>query len=472
MYKAIFALLILLVALSVNASVEKLERSIPTYEGDLVLSGNDVLVVENQTLTVEGNIFISGNATLILRNATLLLLQEECFQREIVLANASNGNPRMLLVSSTVTSNHHYYLRLYDNASLVATSSEFDSVYVILLDRSVAVLERTTLINDFGSKVLGKASIEFVNSKANIMLVASSNDNSFVNSSIDAVNAFDTRLHLNGSRVMTLYAENSSVIARGCQFSLSASFVGGDVQITNSSAGILKFEGNVNACAENCTSDVLVISLVNSTGEAASIRVSDGHIALLDERNVTVSSVNLSLRDLLVGKVNFELKGSSKFELYNSSDVFLYALDRSRASLYDSNVSFAVHDDALAFVYWSLAVSVLNPDGSPAQGATVEVSFDNGTTFARGTTDKNGVTFFYLLGKVASSTHEKQLRYHIVARADSYVASAEAVPNAPMKLTMVLQLPSAVDILGVFAALLTTISYVLLRARKKKQQTS
>ncbi len=48
-------------------------QSTATHPGDLVLSGNDTLVIENQRYVVEGNVYLSGSARLDLRNAELVV---------------------------------------------------------------------------------------------------------------------------------------------------------------------------------------------------------------------------------------------------------------------------------------------------------------------------------------------------------------------------------------------------------------
>jgi len=68
-----------------------------THDGDIVLTGDEVLVIENTTYTQKGNIFIRDNAQLIIQNATLIL--DVSFHEEFIM---SIGGGTLEVINSTI----------------------------------------------------------------------------------------------------------------------------------------------------------------------------------------------------------------------------------------------------------------------------------------------------------------------------------------------------------------------------------
>ncbi len=110
------------------ASVQK--ESIPVvrasslvYQGDLILVGNNVTVIEG-AFNINGSIIVEENATLILRNALLNFTQVENYQFNITLGKASNGHPRLTMENATFdVSGYLFFITLKENSS--ATADEF-----------------------------------------------------------------------------------------------------------------------------------------------------------------------------------------------------------------------------------------------------------------------------------------------------------------------------------------------------------
>jgi len=111
------SLIIVLCLLGISAFVEK--REVPVvyaspdiYQGDLILSGNNVTVIEGQ-FDINGSIIVEENATLILRNAVVNFTQKEWKQFNITFRNPSNGNPRLLVSYATIVSTPDFQFEVY-----------------------------------------------------------------------------------------------------------------------------------------------------------------------------------------------------------------------------------------------------------------------------------------------------------------------------------------------------------------------
>jgi|Deesub1362A_J573_1020465.scaffolds.fasta_scaffold00519_16 hypothetical protein len=106
------------------------------YEGDLVLLGDNVTLIERK-FDINGSIVIKDNATLVLRNALLNFIQNENFMYNITLKNPLGGNPCLLVYNSTITSNYRMSIRMFENSTATLSNSTVDLWTYILRDKSV-----------------------------------------------------------------------------------------------------------------------------------------------------------------------------------------------------------------------------------------------------------------------------------------------------------------------------------------------
>ena len=134
---AIFILFLFLTLVLVQRSfVSSVKASPSVYEGDLVLLGDNVTLIEGK-FDVNGSIVIKDNATLILRNAVLDFIQNEDFMHNITLKNPLGGNPRLLVYNSTITSNYKMSIRMFENSTATFSNSTVDLWTYLLWDQSV-----------------------------------------------------------------------------------------------------------------------------------------------------------------------------------------------------------------------------------------------------------------------------------------------------------------------------------------------
>jgi len=119
-------------------------------QGDLLISGNEVFVIENDWFHTNGSISVEGNATLILRNATLDFMG---LDHGIFLRNPTMGNPRLIAEDSTIVGMR--YSRHYSTSSLTFKNCSvsgflyfYDTTNVTIIDsqmsRSLNVREAST----------------------------------------------------------------------------------------------------------------------------------------------------------------------------------------------------------------------------------------------------------------------------------------------------------------------------------------
>ena len=94
------------------------------HQGDMILSGNNVTVIEG-SFDINGSIIVTENATLILNNAVVNFVQTSGWQRNITLENPLNGYPRLQSINTTVTSGFTYSAYLLSGSSTAVADSQF-----------------------------------------------------------------------------------------------------------------------------------------------------------------------------------------------------------------------------------------------------------------------------------------------------------------------------------------------------------
>jgi len=86
------------------------------FQGDLVLKGNNVTIIEGR-FNINGSIRVEENATLYLQNAVINFTQTSDFEQELILCNPSKGNPRLIAENTSITSNHRNIVWFFDNST-------------------------------------------------------------------------------------------------------------------------------------------------------------------------------------------------------------------------------------------------------------------------------------------------------------------------------------------------------------------
>jgi hypothetical protein len=124
-----FALIVLLSSLLLTlpfmykGNIPKVKVSSDIHQGDLVLTGNNVTVIEGQ-FDINGSILVEENATLILRNAVLNFTQARDYQFNMTFSNPTNGNPRLIAENTTLATAYSFRVRFHGNSSCRADRLE------------------------------------------------------------------------------------------------------------------------------------------------------------------------------------------------------------------------------------------------------------------------------------------------------------------------------------------------------------
>ncbi len=120
------------------------------YQGDLLLSGHEVFVIENDWFHINGSILVEGNSTLVLRNATLDFMG---LGHGIFLQDPAMGNPRLIAEDSSIVGmsySRHYATSslIFKNCSVSGFLHFYDTTNVTIINsqmsRSLTVREAST----------------------------------------------------------------------------------------------------------------------------------------------------------------------------------------------------------------------------------------------------------------------------------------------------------------------------------------
>ncbi len=143
MRRLVFILLVSSLALTVilvqNGAIPTARAASPdTFQGNLVLTGNNVTVIEGR-FDINGSVTIQNNATLILRNAIVNFTQTSPHQFSMSLQNPTNGNPRLIIENTTLLAGGtSFIINFFANSSCTAdlVSASQDNVHFWLNDLS------------------------------------------------------------------------------------------------------------------------------------------------------------------------------------------------------------------------------------------------------------------------------------------------------------------------------------------------
>ena len=96
---------------TVNLGTNKVSSQ-TTHYGDLIISGNDVFIIENETFYHTGNIFVYDNAKLIIRNSTLIF--EQAYHGEFKFYFYDTAS--FIVQDASILSHHAYALHFFEQS--------------------------------------------------------------------------------------------------------------------------------------------------------------------------------------------------------------------------------------------------------------------------------------------------------------------------------------------------------------------
>jgi hypothetical protein len=127
-------------------NIPTVEASPSIYQGDLILKGNNVTIIENERFDINGSIIVEENATLVLKNAMMNFTQTTHYEYNMTFRNPASGKPRLLCDSSAITSASSYWfqVRLLQNSSATISNS-MDTAYLTLSGFATASVSNSSI---------------------------------------------------------------------------------------------------------------------------------------------------------------------------------------------------------------------------------------------------------------------------------------------------------------------------------------
>ena len=203
------------------------------HQGDLVISGNDVYVIENQRFDINGSIIVQENATLILKNAIIDFTQAEDWKFGVFLRDPSNGNPRLEVANTTITSNHKFSIKLYQNSSAIVHDCQLTALpgfycWLWTFDSSTASFYNLTV---YGLSSTSRSGVLIFNSTIVILNIYDPCVASSYNSTFDTANGYGSSLiSIDKSAIRDVQAFDSTI------FRISDSAIDGSIYGYNETA--------------------------------------------------------------------------------------------------------------------------------------------------------------------------------------------------------------------------------------------
>lgn len=434
----------------------------PFWQGDLVLSNNDVLVISGE-FDINGSIVVTENATLILRDALMRFTPTGSY-RTITLTNPAGGNPRLILENAIIDAGSLITILLYGNST--AQINQLDAagatwLWLELHDFSFANVDGSEFV---GLMLYGSSSMNLWHSDVGAVHVYSPegitiNDSSmldlvaYYNSTVNAHNSAITRLTIHSSTRQTLiselkpstfsywnHLENCSVILEGGGYAPNVTLRNTEV-------------GNWTLCFENSQHTIIYYSkLLKLTLYGSSkATVYDTHVCELWLSGFSRLNATTSRAD------EVHLSGSSLIWSVNST----------------GNVA-QISSQAAIYVNWYLDVYVKDSLGQDVPNANVTVKCADGTLTAKGKTNMFGWVKLTVLASIINATGEFPQGPHTVSAVyGPYENSTTVNVSGNRQVTVILSgfmVPEVFIMLTTMTMLATATSTALLSKSKNSKK--
>jgi hypothetical protein len=389
-----FYLLVLLIGVLV---VQKgnITVSAALIQGDLVLTDNDVYVIEG-IFDINGSIIVEENATLILKNAIVTFTQTADRQFNLTLQNPANGNPRLLVENTTLNANgYDLYVGFYANSTgLIDTlNGEAFKIWLRTFDTS-----HVSVSNSYFPYIS-----VFSNSALNMSDSSSYATHIYEDSSFAARNC--TIGILTGRDNANLYINNCSIVSYITVYTSSA-----NCSIVGLAPGYFDY-WNFKL---NCSVTVAV------GGGAPNFMLIDTNVNMWsfnfqDNTNATISNSVLFLVDIYdyavasayntVATYAVRTWHNSKLYAYNSSTDDAYSYGNSEQWVIYSVCNYSeIHDQSRTYICWYLDAHVVDMNSDDVPYANVTVNYQNGTVTDSHFADAAGWAKFVLVQMMANAT--------------------------------------------------------------------
>jgi len=366
------------------------------YHGDLILTDNDVLVIEGR-FDINGSIVVEENATLILRNALLNFTQIDDWQFNITFRNPVNGTPRLIVENASIETSD-YYLDIYFYGNSSAEISELFAPYYVAI-----------YLFETSSALISNSVSEYVGCQQDTILTLS-------NSSFTEVDGWDNpEITISNCTLETIYAGGSK------EFTITNCTIYSDVTCAPWSANFTAnglepdFFGYWNFLS-NCS------VAVAPSGQAPNLTLIDTQVygwnfILHGSSNATFSKCEFEGIYLYQESAALVYSSSisdgiwtftdSKVHVYNSTTLWLSSFQDSKAWFVNSTCYFYdIYHLAQVYVCWYLDVHVVDSLSQDVPYAHITVTYPNSTTADSKTADEYGWAKLTLTEKLLNITGE------------------------------------------------------------------
>ena len=361
-----------------RGSILAVRASSSIYQGDLVLTGNNVTTIEGR-FDINGSIIVEENATLFLKDAFLNFTTMDKLHYNITLRSPSNGNPRLLAHNSTITSDYAMNLYLCNNSTAMIDNSTIPiPCFLYALDNS------------------------------NISISLSSNVSSLMATDSSIVSIYN-------STVLSMYGYDSSevqILDSEIHY-LSIASASVNCTISNLEPGLISYWSLITNCSINILPGGFTPNIT-----IANTSVSNWMFDFYEVSNISVRNSNVW--NLFVhGDLVLSLEsttcwdasayGSSVLLINNSAITYLYAYDFSNSWLLNSTYAYLyVKGVAKVHVSWYLDVRVEDSIGQDVPSAFVRTFYPSelGLIMVSGFTDARGLVRLALPEKMMNATGE------------------------------------------------------------------
>jgi hypothetical protein len=461
-----------------KSSVPAVRAAPPVYQGDLIINGNNVTILQDLHY-FNGSIIVEENATLILRNSIINFTQETSRQYNITLRNPVNGNPRLYAYASTITTAPSFDIltQLEDNSTANINNSTITSYIDATGNSQLTITNSSTITIMYG---YGQSNIEVSNSTVfewhnydsptvhtynctieNSIVIGSTTLNCTVNNlQPGLINNWNFQINCTATIPSNGYAPNVTLT---------------DTTVSN---WRLAFYGSSNATILNSTLNE--VSGLTGTSNIM-LNATESHYAnayyssSLQAENSTISqlqtgtSANAHINN---SEINILQAGDSSHVWTNTTTITTIQCHNSATInlLNSTYTNLEVTNNATAYVSWNLDVNVTDTTDQKVPNATVTAYYQN-TTLADSTlTDPSGRARLTLKEKMINATGQYTYGdYNVTATYGTWSNQTTIAMTGNEQITLALNLiiPEFTPTL-LIAALLT--SSALLVAHKKARR--
>lgn len=439
---AFLTLILLAIFVSIRKEVvPTVEASPDIHQGDLVLQGNNVTIIEGR-FDINGSIIVEENATLILRNAILNFSQTEDYEFNMTFWNPAIGNPRLQVDNATITSNDYYQgIFLYENSS-----AQIDGLTTV---KSRFFLEDSSLAS-FSNSVLSWGIFAMNNATLNAC-----------NSSIQYIWAWDKS---------SVNVSNSTIASYVDIFAQSA-----NLSIVGLRPGHVSFWSFQDNCSVVAAPNGLVSNVVFENTDIgdwsfewqgfANVTISDSRLRQITIRDSVVLSVHNSYVSIILSHDN------SVANIYDSTNNQIQLFDYSKIWLMNSTSDYySIQYLSEVYVCWYLDFHVVDSIGQNVPSATVTATYPNATLADWRLTDASGWTRLTLMEKMMNATGEYVIaNYFVEATYESHSNSTETMMmtgNRQITIPLPFIIPEFPSFLILSLFMITTLLAVIVYKRK------